>query len=522
MPKMTDIQCYSMFFIISFVSTLVIRSFSKKTNRTHFHLPPGPRPLPIIGHLQLITFPLDQFYQKLSTKYGPIIYLQFGASKQIIISSASLATEIFKTQDLAFASRPPFAVEDRLTFIASSFLYSEYGEYWKFMKKLCMTKLLSPQALEASSGVRRQGLRSFLQKIVESASLLKPVDVGLELLKLTNNIICTMAMNTNCSSNDDEAEKCRKLVQETFEQALKLTIGDVLGPFKWLGFWIYGKQAVNLERRFDGMVENILKQHEEKREENSKTSQYKDLIDVLLEMHYDNQAEFKLTRTQIKSFLLDIFVAGTDTSANTMQWTLAELINHPKVFKKVREEIDSLVGNSRLVEESDISSLPYLQAVMKEILRLHPLGSLIPRKCREHCKLDGFDIPKNTTILINTYAAMRDPNLWDDPNEFKPERFLISKDTEKTLARQDQMEGQLLDLLTFGGGRRRCPGMMLAFHTMSPTVAAMVQCFDWTPIEEGREVDVVNMEVRKGLNHVMEQSLVCTPRVRLNPLDCIA
>ncbi|XP_027166655.1 cytochrome P450 705A1-like [Coffea eugenioides] len=159
---------------------------------------------------------------------------------------------------------------------------------------------------------------------------------------------------------------------------------------------------------------------------------------------------------------------------------------------------------------------------MKEILRLHPLASLITRKCREHCKIDVFDIPKNTTILINTYAAMRDPNLWDDPNEFKPERFLIFKDTEKTLARQDQQEGILLDILTFGGGRRRCPGMMLAFHTMSPTVAAMVQCFDWTPIEEGREVDAVNMEVRKGFIHVMEQSLVCTPRVRLNPLDCIA
>jgi cytochrome P450 len=122
-----------------------------------------------------------------------------------------------------------------------------------------------------------------------------------------------------------------------------------------------------------------------------------------------------------------------------MQWTLVELINHPNIFNKVREEIKSLVGSVRLVEESDVSSLPYLQAVVKEALRLHPPLPVIVRECREACKIKDFEIPKKTMLAINVYAIMRDANIWDYPNDFRPERFLISSkdkdgmDTTKNL-----------------------------------------------------------------------------------------
>ncbi|KAL3537355.1 hypothetical protein ACH5RR_000721 [Cinchona calisaya] len=434
--SITDTQCYyCILVILSSISTLSIRTLLNKATKLNLHLPPSPPSLPIIGHLHLITNPLYLFFNELSSKYGPIIFLQFGASRQLLVSPASIAAEICKTHDLNFASRPTFAVDyEKLPYVGSTFINAPYGDYWKFIKKLCITKLLGPHSLGASRGIRKEELHCFLQKILDSAASMKPVNAGLELFKITNNTICRMIMSTRCSDKDDEAEKCHKLVQYTFELAVKMSIGEVLGPFKWLGFWFYGKQAKDVFKSFDDLIENILKEHEARTEgNNSEDSKHKDPVDILLGIYNDKQSEFKLNRIQIKAFILDLFIAAMDTTANAMQWAVAELINHPIVFKKVREEIASVVGYSRLVDESDIPNLPYFQAVMKEILRLHPTATIIPRQSHEHCKIHCFDIPEKTSVLINLYAVMRDPNVWDDPNEFKPERFLISKEREKAL-----------------------------------------------------------------------------------------
>ncbi|KAL3537353.1 hypothetical protein ACH5RR_000719 [Cinchona calisaya] len=438
----------------------------------------------------------------------------------LLVSSASVATEIYKTHELTFASRPPFIVDDeKLPYVGSSFINAPYCDYWKFIKKLCMTKLLGPHALELSRGVRLQELNCFLQKMFDSASSNKPIDLGLELVKLTNNTVCRMVMSTKCSYKDDEAEKCRKLVQETLDLAVKMSIEDVLGSLKWLGFWFYGKQAKDVFRRFDELIEDILKEHEDRREAKSRGySDYQDLMDTLLDIYYDNQAEFKLTRIQIKAFILDLFIAATESSANAMQWAMAELINHPVVFKKVREEIDSVVGNSRLVEESDIPKLPYFQAVMKEILRLHPTATIITRQSREHCKIHGYDVPKKTSVLINLYAVMRDPQVWNDPNEFKPERFLVCKEREDSLYQEKEIEVLLSNFFTFGGGRRRCIGMMLSYCMMNATIAAMVQCFDWKTCGDGKETRI-DMQVGKGMMHQLAHPLIAIPIARFSPIS---
>ena len=129
----------------------------------------------------------------------------------------------------------------------------------------------------------------------------------------------------------------------------------------------------------------------------------------------------------------NIFTAGTDTSASTIEWGLAELINHPDTMKKAIEEIHQVVGESRLIQESDVPNLPYLQAIVKETLRLHPAAPLIPRKSTEHCIVAGYDIPANTHIYINVWALHRDPNHWENPLEFRPERFQENKlDVQRT------------------------------------------------------------------------------------------
>lgn len=345
--------------------------------------------------------------------------------------------------------------------------------------------------------------------VLEKANKKEMVDVGDELMKLTNNIVCRMLMSTRCSEKGDEADRITELVKESFEVCSKMCFGDALGPLKRLSFWLYGRQAMDLTMRYDEIWERKLKQREEsgKRDEN-----YKDLMDILLRVYQDDKAEVKITRIHIKALLLDLFAGGTGTAAEAMQWTIAELMNNPEVFNKVREEIKSVVG-TRLVEESDIPSLPYLRAVVKETLRLYPPGPIAPRECRQSCKIKGFDVPQKTMVIVNLYAIMRDPDLWDNPNEFRPERFLVSSKEQDNLAfTQNETKEPNFGFIPFGGGRKSCPGSMLALSMMHCTIASMVQCFDWNL--GGAKI---SMQVGGGFSLPLAHPLICLPVVHFNP-----
>lgn len=199
-----------------------------------------------------------------------------------------------------------------------------------------------------------------------------------------------------------------------------------------------------------------------------------------------------------------------------MQWTIAELINHPKVFNKVREEIKSVAG-ARLVEESDIPSLPYLRAVVKETLRLYPPAPIAPRECCQSCKIKGFDVSQKTMVIVNLYAIMRDPALWDNPNEFRPERFLVSSKEQDNLDfNQNKTEEQNFSFIPFGGGRKSCPGSTLALNMMHTTIATMVQCFDWEFAGEGDNAKI-NMQLGGGFSLPMANPLMCLPVIHFNP-----
>jgi len=159
-------------------------------------------------------------------------------------------------------------------------------------------------------------------------------------------------------------------------------------------------------------------------------------------------------------------MAGTDTSAITLEWAMANLLNHPKIMKKAKMELDTHIGQNRLVDEADISKLPYLQSIVSETLRLHPAAPLlVPHFSSEDCTIGEYNIPQNTIVIVNAWAIHRDPNLWSDPTHFKPERF--------------ENETEINKLLPFGLGRRACPGANLAQRTVSLSLALLIQCFDW-------------------------------------------
>lgn len=199
-----------------------------------------------------------------------------------------------------------------------------------------------------------------------------------------------------------------------------------------------------------------------------------------------------------------LFVAGTDTTALTVEWAMAELLNNPNILQKARSEIDGQIGNKRLIDEQDLPKLKYLQSIILETLRLHPVVPLLlPHLPSEDCEIGGYTVPRDTIVFINTWAIHRDPSLWADPTRFSPERF-------------ENGEDQARKILSFGMGRRACPGAGLAHRSMGLVLGSLIQCFDWERIG-GVEVDM--SEGGGGLTMVMEQPLKAMCKARQDLVD---
>ncbi|KAJ8900112.1 hypothetical protein K2173_024228 [Erythroxylum novogranatense] len=518
---MADFQAYFTIFVIWVVSTILVRSILSKT-RHRGRLPPSPFALPIIGHLHLLAPIPHQALHKLSARYGPLIHIFLGSVPCLVASSPDTAREFLKTHEGSFSDRPKIAAVDYLTYGSADFSFAPYGPYWKFMKKLCMSELLGGRTLDQLLPVRREEMRKFLQFVLKKAIANEAVDVGGELIRVTNNVISRMIMSERCSEEEHEADKVRKLVHEIAVLTGKFNLADFIWFCKKLDLQGFHGRLKEVKDKYDKLTERIIKEHEEERKRNNKIGEgdnsMKDLLHILLDIAEDEKSEMKLTRENIKAFILDIFAAGTDTSAITVEWALAELINHPEIMKKAREEIEQVIGHSRLVEESDIPNLPFLQAITKETLRLHPTGPLIVRESTQDCVIRGYEIPARTRLFVNVWAIGRDPSYWENPLEFYPERFYGTQDNQTR--RQMDVRGQHFELLPFGSGRRGCPGTTLALQLVQTTLAAMIQCFEWEVSGESGNT-VVDMEEGPGLTLSRAHPLVCIPIARLNPFPLL-
>ena len=199
----------------------------------------------------------------------------------------------------------------------------------------------------------------------------------------------------------------------------------------------------------------------------------------------------------------EMFFGGTDSSSTTIEWAMTELLRDPVVMGRATEELHQVVGPRRKVEESDIDQLPYLQAVVKETLRLHPVVPLLlPRNTLEDTNFMGYQIPKDTQVFVNAWAIGRDPDSWEDPMSFKPERFLGSN---------IEYRGQNFELIPFGSGRRICVGMSLAHRVLHLGLASMLHCFEWE-LGSNYTPETIDMNERGGLTASKLEPLKAKPK----------
>ncbi|CAM0146258.1 unnamed protein product [Urochloa decumbens] len=491
-------------------------------------LPPGPMSLPVIGHLHLLRSPVHRTLRDLADRAGPLMHIRLGSTHCVVASNAEVARELIRGHEGSISDRPLTEVARQFAYGGSSFVFAPYDAYWRFIKRLCMSELLGPLAIELHRPVRRAGAASLLRAVLEAANGgEKAVDLTHELIRFSHTSVLRMIAGT-AAVPGSVASKAREVVKDAAELVGAFNAEDYIAVCRGWDPQGLRRRAAAVHVRYDALLEEMIR-HKEKAREASKllgdlvgsgdkdsaaAAARKDMLDILMDKAEDKTAELKLTREKIKSFIIDVMIGGSDTMATMVEWMLAELLNHPECLRKVVAEIDGVVGGGRIVGEEDLPQLPYLMAAYKETLRLHPPAPVTHRQSSEEMEIRGFAIPQGTMVFINIWAIGRDPAFWEDPLAFVPERFMPGGAAEGM-----NIRGQQFQLMPFGSGRRGCPGMGLALQSVPAMLAALVQCFDWSVAAGGGMP--LDMGESDGLVCARKEPLVLRPTPRLNPFPAV-
>ncbi|XP_027333261.1 flavonoid 3'-monooxygenase-like [Abrus precatorius] len=473
-------------------------------------LPPGPRPWPIVGNLPHMGRAPHSALAALARTHGPLMHLRLGFIDVVVAASASVAEQFLKVNDTNFLSRPITTTIKCLSYNNQDLAFAPYGPRWRALRKIFGLHMLSGKAVDDNRHLRQEEVARLIRNIASSDS--KPVNLGQLLNICTTNALSRVMMglrvfNDGIGDCDPRAAEFKSMVLDLMALLGVFNIGDFIPALNWLDLQGVKVMAKDVHKRFDTFLTTILEEHE-----NLKTDKPQDLLSTLLSLKEAPEDGDKLTDAEIKAVLSNMFGAGTDTSSSTVEWAVAELIKNPRIMTRLQQELDNVVGKDRLVAEQDLPHLPYLEAMVKETLRLHPPTPLsLPRIAAENCEIFGYHIPKGATLLVNIWAIARDPKEWSNPLKFQPERFL--PDGEKANV---DVRGTNFEVIPFSAGRRTCVGMTLGLKMVQLLVATLAHAFDWE-LENGLKPEELNMDEQYGITLQRAIPLSVHPRPRLSP-----
>ncbi|EEF46272.1 trimethyltridecatetraene synthase [Ricinus communis] len=492
--------------------------FLAKLFISHHHsslkLPPGPKPWPIIGNLNLIGPLPHRSLHKLAQQYGHIMQLRFGSFPVVVASSAEMAKQILKTNDEIFASRPKFAAGKYTAYNYSNVLWAPYGEYWRQGRKLYLNELFNSKRLQSYEYIRVEEMHNFLSGVHSLSCSGKAVLLKDHLSHYTLSILSRIVLGKKYSSAESESqtnivtpEEFQEMLDELFSLNGVFHIGDWIPWLDFLDLQGYVKRMKALKIKFDRFHDHVISEHRIKRKGALlEDSAPKNIVDHMLQLADNPDLDIKLNTDSVKGFSQEIIGGGKDTAAAAVEWAMSELMKHPNLVKKATDELDRVVGKQRWVEEKDIPNLPYIDAIMKETMRKHPVGTMLaPRLATKDCKVGGYDILKGSRVVINTWSMGRDPSIWDEPEEFRPERFL-----DKTI----DVKGQSFELLPFGSGRRMCPGYSLGLKMIRSCLANLLHGFNWK-LPDNMKPEDLSMDEVYGLATLRKSPLVAVAEPRL-------
>ncbi|RYR27292.1 hypothetical protein Ahy_B02g061630 [Arachis hypogaea] len=481
----------SLYLIIPLFVFLFIRTLKKKSLKSL----PGPKGLPIIGNLhQLDNSILHKQLSQLSKKYGPIFSLKLGLRRAIVVSSSKLAKETLKNHDIVFSGRPKLLGQQKMSYNGLDIAFSQYGDHWREVRKIGVTHVLSARSVSSFSSIRNFEIQKMIEKISShaSSSSSKVVNLSEMLVSLNSTIICRSAFGRRYDDNEGvERSRFHGLFNELQAVVAANFVSDYIPFLGWIDR-VNGmhKRLERIFKEMDSFYQEVIDEHMDPNRKTLKDKGEEDMIDVLLQLKKERSFSIDITYDHIKALVMDMLVAATDTTSATTVWAMFALMKNPRVLKKVQEEIRNQEIKKDYLEEDDIQKFTYFNAVIKEVLRLHlPAPLLVPRETTQHCIIDGYEIPAKTIVYINAWAIHRDPEIWKDPEEFYPERFLEN---------HIDFRGQDFELIPFGSGRRICPGLHMAVTTLDLILANLLYSFNWE-LPLGVTKEDIDTEVLPGL-----------------------
>ncbi|XP_014524137.1 cytochrome P450 78A3 [Vigna radiata var. radiata] len=462
---------------------------------------PGPKGYPIFGSITLMISLAHHRIFAAAKACNAIRLMAFslGDTRAIVTCHPDVAKEILTSS--VFADRPIKESAYSLMF-NRAIGFAPYGVYWRTLRRIAATHLFCPKQIKASelqrAEIAAQMTRSFLNR--QGAFQLRQV---LKKASLNNMMWSVFGQRYKLDEANSEMEELSQLVEQGYDLLGTLNWGDHLPFLKDFDLQKIRFTCSKLVPKVNRFVGSIIADHQA-----DITQTNRDFVHVLLSL----QGPDKLSHSDMIAVLWEMIFRGTDTVAVLIEWILARMVLHPEVQKRVQEELDAVVGGgSRALTEDDVAMTVYLPAVVKEVLRLHPPGPLLSwaRLAITDTTIDGHHVPAGTTAMVNMWAIARDPEVWVDPLEFKPERFV-------GLENEFSVFGSDLRLAPFGSGRRTCPGKTLGLSTVTFWVGSLLHEFQWVPSDEANGVDLTEV-LRLSCEMANPLTVKVRPRRGLSP-----
>ncbi|XP_068327672.1 geraniol 8-hydroxylase-like [Pyrus communis] len=503
---MDILSCILLGLMVAWISIYILYYSLGRRSSVTTRIPPGPNPLPLIGNLLELGNKPHLSLTKLSQRYGPVMALQLGQITTVVISSSTVAKEVFRTHEQLFCNRTvPDAVQacDHAKY---GMAWKPVSAAWRNLRKICNSQLFATKVLDANQANRRLKVQDLISEVNESVLKGEAVDVRSAAFKTTLNLMSRTVFSVDLADpNSDTAREYKELVWGIVEEIGKPNLADYFPVLKKIDPMGIRRRLANHFQKMISLFDRMITQRLESRKSRDYVTT-KDMLDTLINFSEEKSKDMDMAETE--HLFLDLFTAATDTTSGTLEWAMAELLRNPEKLSQAQAELKQIIGKGKPVEESHIARLPYLQAIIKETFRLHPVVPfLLPRKAEIDVEICGYIVPKGAQVLVNAWAIGRDPNIWDDPNSFMPERFLDS---------EIDVLGGNFELIPFGGGRRICPGLPLAMRMLNLMLGSLINSFDDWKLENGVVPETLNMEEKFGITLEKAQPLIAVAMLYKN------
>ncbi|KAL6641618.1 hypothetical protein ACP70R_019799 [Stipagrostis hirtigluma subsp. patula] len=460
------------------------------------HLPPGPRPLPLVGNL--LDVDKDHPHRslaRLARDHGPLMSIRLGTVYAVVATSPEAAREVLQRRNATLAARRGLDAWRAMGHDANSVIALPPRGKWHALRKLAAAGLAGPRRLAEQAAVREEKVRELVRRVAAEADGGAPVAVARAAFAAVVGVLCRSLF-----SEDLEPALVDELTDVTMEASVlsgapnvsdffpALAVADLLQGVRRRA----GELVAWLYNLIDGQIER--RQRSRAAGEASKN----DLVDLMLDMEGEVQEDgWLMNQDVMRALLMELLLASSSLSATT-EWAMAELLQNPQSMKKLQEEIASVLDTKSHMEESDLNQLPYLQAVVNETLRLHPPVRFATGLAEAAVEVQGYNIPEGTTTFVNIWGICRDGEVWDEPEKFMPERFL-----------QNDIDffGTDFELIPFSAGKRICPGLPLAAKLAPMMLGSLVHHFQWTMLPEDAGKNGIDMREQFGLVMSMANSL---------------